>query len=108
MMPAHTRRMFTEDELKTAELGDGFEFTQGCTLLKDEAGVWDNRDSFSMSGYAESDGLYTSYLFDLKEDTYQLNPIKNRKIEEKMIRYMKVLMVSNGCPVEQFTRMGLD
>jgi arylsulfatase A-like enzyme len=107
LMPAHMRRMFTVEELQTAELVDPLPFTKGCKVLKVKSGIWDKRDSYSMSGYSTPDYLGQNFLFDLTTDPEQLHPLQQPEIEKAMIAKMVRLMKENDAPPEQFKRLGL-
>ncbi|MDD5016986.1 MAG: sulfatase [Eubacteriales bacterium] len=104
----HMRRRFTVEELQNIELSKPFNFTKGCKLLKVEAGVWDNRDSYSMSGMVEIQGLNKDMLFDLENDKDQIKPIHDVEIEEYMKKLMIKIMKENDAPVEQFIRLELN
>ncbi len=108
LMPTHMRRLFTIQELKTTELVKGFDFTKGCSLLRIDAGVWDERDGYSMSGYCGLKEKNRSYLFDLVKDPNQRSEIIDKDIETKMIKHIKRLMKENDAPIEQYERLGLD
>lgn len=108
LMPTHMRKMFSLDEIKTAKLVKGFQFTKGTSVMKVEAGIWDNRDVYSMSGYCGAQSKYSSFLYDLEHDPEQKHPIYDKNIEEKMIKKMMRLMMENDSPSEQFERLGLS
>ncbi len=107
LMPTHMRRMFTVEELKTAELVGPLLFTKGCKVMKIKSGIWDRRDPYSMSGYSYPEHLGENLLFDLKEDPGQLGPIQQPDIEKMMIDHLVRLMKENNAPQEQFERLGL-
>ena len=46
-------------------------------------------------------------LFDLENDSNQMNPIQDEVKEKKMIDHMIRLMKQNDAPDEQFERLGL-
>ncbi len=48
-----------------------------------------------------------SLLFDIKEDYKQMNPIKNKKIEDMMISKLILAMQEAQAPKEQYERLGL-
>jgi arylsulfatase A-like enzyme len=97
LMPAHMRNMFTPNELKGMKLQKPFSFTKQCKTLKIKAY---NPAGASYGG--------KNYLYDLKRDPHQENPIANEKIETKMIELLIQLMKDNNAPDEQFQRLGLQ
>ena len=46
-------------------------------------------------------------LFDLHNDPNQEHPIRDERIEARMIRHMRELMENNDAPEEQFRRLGI-
>lgn len=97
LMPTHMRNMFTPNELKGMKLQESFSFTKQCKTMKIKAY---NAAGTSYGG--------SNYLFDLKKDPHQENPIDNKEIETKMIKLMIQLMKDNDAPDEQFQRLGLQ
>lgn len=99
LMPTQhgSRRAFVEiDRLKKTEFVDGFEFMQGCPVMK----IPGKSDKYNTHKYG-------TLLFDLENDPKQENPIKDVEIETYMIDMMIELMAANECPIEQYERLGL-
>jgi len=98
LMPTHMTGFFGKDELKTMEITNQFEFTEGIPVLKIEAIRFNSVNSYP----------FGTLLFDLEADPKQEKPINNKDIEEKMKKILVKLMKSNESPEEQFIRLGLE
>lgn len=95
LMPTHIRRFFSQQELSQAQLSEPLTFTKGLKTLKMPAApVRAMRD-------------LNTYLFDLKSDPYQNEPLQDSQIEEEMCRKMVELMEQSDAPAEQMVRLGL-
>jgi len=101
LMPAHMNRLFQPSELQQIELAEPFSFTKGCRTMKIKA-FRDPEIEVPVDPFR-----FGTLLFDLKEDPRQEHPIRDREIEEKMIRHMIRLMQENDAPAEQYERLGL-
>ncbi|MCM3717627.1 sulfatase [Fictibacillus phosphorivorans] len=97
LMPAHLRRFFTVEELKTLTLSQPFSFTKELQTMKIES-IFNERSILDRS---------KTMLFDLNQDPLQQNPIQDPQIEEKMIQYLIDLMEESDAPIEQYERLGL-
>ncbi len=51
---------------------------------------------------------YGTTLYDVVKDPFELNPIKDPEVEERMIKLMVKLMKLNDAPPEQYERLGLE
>ena len=51
---------------------------------------------------------FGTLLFDVENDPAQEHPLKDPKIEARMIRHMLRLMRENDAPREEYSRMGLE
>ncbi|MBD3195650.1 MAG: sulfatase-like hydrolase/transferase [Candidatus Lokiarchaeota archaeon] len=96
LMPTHMRNLFSPSELRGMELSEAFSFTKDCKVLKIKA--------YNPTGTSNG-GKH--FLFDLKADPTQEDPINNREVEAKMKDLMIKLMIENDTPEEQFQRLGL-
>lgn len=94
----------TVDELKTAELHQGFRFTKGCPVLKIRGGYGIKTLGFPPRSLMK----YGTLLFDLKEDPHQNHPLEHPEIEHRMIWEMVRMMKENDAPEEQYQRLGLQ
>ena len=99
-MPTHMRCLFSVEEMKQAELCNGFTFTKGIPLLKIPS-VEDK------TGDTAAKHRMETMLFDLKVDPGQKNPIHDEEIENRMIEALKTEMKKNEAPEEQYIRLGL-
>jgi arylsulfatase A-like enzyme len=99
-MPTHMRSRFSVEEMRTMTIAPPFSFTKGAPVMKIEA----------IPGFQTGTGQrqFGARLYDVLKDPAQENPLKDKKIEERMIRLLVELMKKNDCPQEQFIRMGLD
>lgn len=95
LMPTHMRRMFSVDELRTAELAEPFPFSKSCPTLKIQSILqWDIRQ-------------FDTLLFDLESDPLQEHPISDPVVEGMMIEHLVRLMRDNHAPAEQYERLDL-
>jgi len=95
LMPTHMRNFFAISELKEMDLSEPFKFSKGCKMLKIPRNI-------VVYPY-----IFGSFLFDLKKDPTQENPIIDLDIETRMIRDMVKLMKENDAPIEQYDRLGI-
>jgi arylsulfatase A-like enzyme len=98
-MPAHMRKAFSPEELKTMKIHPGFSFTKGMPVMQIE--------SPAQLGGAFCHEFGTM-LFDLETDPVQESPINNPGKEAEMIELMRKLMTENDAPEEQFKRLGVQ
>ena len=104
LMPTHMWKMFSERELRLAEMADPFDFTKGCPVLKIPAAAGDAvHGSFNPQDEEE---MITA-LFDLEIDPGEARPIKDDEVERYMRDWMVQVMEANNAPNELFVRMGL-
>lgn len=95
LMPTRMRGFFTNTELATATLHDGFPFTQGVPVLQVEAVVFgDPHQSGTM-------------LFDRATDPEQQHPVIDDEVELRMATALRDLLIASEAPPEQFERLGL-
>lgn len=96
------RAFIDKSELETIELAEPFSFTKELKVMKMDANaineVLQNRRQLE----------FGTMLFDLESDPNQERPIKNDKIEQKMINSMIKMMQENDAPKEQFHRLGYN
>ena len=96
LMPMHIRTRFSVEELRQAELVDGFSFTKGCPVLKVPG-----------TGTGSKPKTRETLLFDLQDDPEELRPIQDEAIEKRMTSLIVDLMKANDAPEEQYDRLGL-
>lgn len=92
------------EEWHTAELHPGFAFTKGSPLLRIKGGYGIKSLQFPPRALLEYDHL----LFDMESDPGQQHPLKDKVLEEYMIRGMVSCMKKNDAPPEQYVRLGLE
>ncbi|WP_432877521.1 sulfatase [Kribbella sp. CA-245084] len=95
LMPTHMRGRFEPEELRNAELIDGFTFTKGTPVLRVPA---------RPMGHPWWHG---TLLFDLANDPHQQSPLLDDELELQLANLMVDLMRANDAPPEQFQRLGL-
>lgn len=95
LMPTHMAGFFSDRELRSTELCQGFSFTRNLPLLK-----------IKTQSYLESH-RQGDLLFDLENDPEQEHPLSDRAEEERLIRAMVQLMKEEDSPAEQYERLGL-
>lgn len=101
-MPTHMRARFSVNEMRTATLCDNLSFTKGCPVMRIKSGNEGN------IGAGESKlKAGTSLLFDLENDSIQMNPIDNAEVTARMRTALKAALEQNDAPKELYTRYGL-
>ena len=99
LMPTHMKKLFSVEELKTAQMHQGFTFTRGVPVMKIEAGV----NGRTANNQQEGEDL----LFDLQEDREQMHPLADEEKKRELLEKMKRLMIENDAPKEAFKRYGI-
>lgn len=99
LMPTHMKKMFSVEELKTAQMHPGFTFTKGVPVMKIEAAM----NGRTTNNQQEGEDL----LFDLQEDTKQMHPLSDERKKKELLEQMKLLMKENDAPGEAFIRYGI-
>ena len=97
LMPTHMRSPFSPRELEKMSWHEGFSFTKGCPVMRIPAG---------MQGRLAQ--TFKTQLFDLQKDPGQLNPVRDEKVENRLISRMKEALHWNDSPPEQFERLAID
>lgn len=95
LMPTHMRSRFSVEELRHAELVEGFSFMKDVPVLKIPAWTLGNPWEFG------------TLLFDLETDPDQTRPLRDEALERQMAELLVALMRANDAPVDQFERLGL-
>jgi len=96
LIPTHMTKMFSLEELRTMELVPPFPFTKECPVNRMKGKPFMNK-AFE----------FGTLLFDLQNDPQQQNPIRDEKVENRMIELLIQLMKENDAPQEQYERLGL-
>lgn len=107
LMPMHLKSMFHVDELRTAQLVEPFEFTQGVPLLKVPAR---RNVKGQPTGHQGQGGGYedtTTVLYDLETDYEQQRPFRDDAIETRLLGLMSQAMREHEAPPEAFSRLGM-
>jgi hypothetical protein len=87
------KKMFSVNEMRTAEMHPPFKFTKKCPVMKIKG--------FPKTKIANCKSL----LFDTLNDPGQENPLHNSIVEKKMARLMLREMKANNAPDELFHRI---
>lgn len=95
LMPCHMNAPFKAAELKTAQLCEPFEFTDGCPLMKIEAKGGTN-------SY-----WYGTRLYDLENDPHEDHPMEDLEQSRRMAELLRRMMKESEAPAEQYERLGL-
>jgi arylsulfatase A-like enzyme len=95
LMPTVMRNFFSPKQLKNVSLTKEFEFTKGIPVLKTPTTTY-------MSSFR-----FGNKLFDLDNDSNQLNNLDNLDKEVEMLALLRKLMVESEAPKEQFERLGM-
>lgn len=96
LMPSHMKKMFTVDELKDAEFVEPFSFTKGLNLLKVKS-----CDRYNITGFG-------TLLYNRNNDKFQLTPLADSEVENKMTDKMLKLMNEADAPYDLYYRLGLE
>lgn len=97
LMPTHMRSMFAPGELREIEIAGPFGFSNGAKMMRIEV----KAESFNQPAF------FGSKLFDIDSDPDQLSEIENLDVELKMIEAIRLKMIINEAPDEQFVRLGI-
>ncbi|MCI5773013.1 MAG: sulfatase [Erysipelotrichaceae bacterium] len=95
LMPTRMRNYFEERNLKQATLDDTFACFRNYPVLKVRA-----KAMFSSYRFGNK-------LFDLACDEKQKHNLEDPELELKMIEKMRILMLANEAPQEQYVRLGM-
>lgn len=91
------------EEMKTASIHPGFDFTKGSPVIRMQGGSGvkglDQGQKGAPSGHM---------LFDLQADPGQNCPCCDPEVERRMADAMRRLMEENDAPEEQYVRLGLS
>lgn len=104
LMPAHMLDYFTVDELKTATLHKGFDFTKDVPVLSIAATAEAKRIP-NNDGHAFDD--IGTRLFDIIKDPKQENPLKDAGIQDRLMTGLKAVLTQHDTPAEVFEWYGI-
>ncbi|MFV0380036.1 MAG: sulfatase [Anaerorhabdus sp.] len=96
LMPTKMRGFIEKRNLKKATLDDSFTCFENLPVLKIPAKSY-------ISSYRAG-----NKLFDIEKDPQQKCLIDDVNIEIDMIEKMRLLMNENECPIEQYSRIGIE
>lgn len=102
---AHMNTLFSVDELKTAELALGFNFTKGVPVLSIEAPP---KGAHVPKSGAEFFGHTQTQLFDLSTDPEQLSPIDDECVTKRLLEGAVQIMKAHDTPSEVYEWYGLN
>lgn len=88
LMPTHINSMFSVDELRSAQLVEGFDFTKGVPVLKIPAK--------GLTGFSR----FGNKLFDLENDPKQTQAIDDVTVEVSILAELYRIARSNDAPNE--------
>lgn len=96
LMPTNMRGFLPKKCLEHAELYKGFKFLNDTPVLKLPGGTFVN-------SY-----IYGNLLFDIKNDYNQCHPLKDEKLEQRMIELLKKGLEESEADEAQTIRLGLN
>jgi arylsulfatase A-like enzyme len=105
LAPAHMDEFFTSEELRTAALAPGFDFTKGVPVLSIAALPGAKRVPMN-DGLAFQD--IGTRLFDVVNDPAQTTEIVNPDIVDRLLRQAVHVLQSHDTPEEVFRWYGLE
>ncbi|MEX0286872.1 MAG: sulfatase [Paracoccaceae bacterium] len=104
LMPAHMLDYFTVDELKTATLHKGFDFTKDVPVLSIAATAEAKRIP-NNDGHAFDD--IGTRLFDIIKDPKQETPLNDQGIQDRLMTGLKAVLTQHDTPEEVFEWYGI-
>jgi arylsulfatase A-like enzyme len=102
LMPCHMNRMFSEEQLRAAELVPPFDFTKGAPLLRIPALRENERTEIGRKFLATN-----SVLYDLATDPQQLHPVDAPAVVARLLTEARAVAVQHDAPPEVLGRFGL-
>lgn len=102
LMPMHNRSLFELNELRKAQLHDGFDFTKGVPVLRVPA-LPDAKRSPRQGGFVDAN----TRLFDLQSDPQQTNPMRDEAVEAHLCAMIAAEMARHDAPAEAYARWDL-
>ena len=100
LMPTHMKSIFGVDELRDAELCEGFSFTKGVPVLRIPART--------NPRFVNSQRAGENLLFDLSIDPQQKEPFIDHAVIGRLLGQMKRIFMENDAPEELYARYGLQ
>lgn len=104
LMPMHMASMFTSEELQTAQLVEGFDFTKGMRVLRIDA--LKNAQRVPVQDGETFQDVGTR-LYDLDADPLQQVPYRDAAIEARLLRQLAEVLKEHDCPPEIYDRYGV-
>ncbi|MDD9340904.1 MAG: sulfatase [Providencia heimbachae] len=98
LMPTRINRRFTPKELQGTQFHEGFDFTQGCGVLKIPATSVMTTDS----------DRFGHRLYNVLLDPQQTAPILDIETEYRLLEKIRLMMIENDAPFELYERYGLS
>jgi hypothetical protein len=105
LMPMHIRSRMSIDELRSAELVQGFDFTKGAPLLRIDARKDARRIPIVDGNMFENLG---TRLYDVLADPNQEKAYRDRTVEVRLREGIAVALREHDCPEEVYERLGLS
>jgi arylsulfatase A-like enzyme len=104
--PQHMMAGFDPDELKTASLCEGFDFTRGIPVLRIDALPAARRQPPMVGGRRFEDEGFA--LYDLEHDPQQMRKLRDPAVEGRLYAGLMDYLVALDTPVEAYRWYGLD
>ena len=104
VMPSHLENLFSDEEMRTAELAAPFDFTKGSPLMriKLDPDIGETGRACVANWHEEG-----SCLFDLESDPGQLAPIKNDAVVDRLTATIVEHLTAHNAPQEIYAHYGL-
>lgn len=100
LMPSGQRGAFAVERFQTAPAWTTFGFTQGCHLMQIPARVPRQTDPWRGR-------RHDTFLFDLAKDPTQEEPIRDERVERRLLEALDSGMRAVDSPPEQWQRLGM-
>lgn len=105
LAPSHMDEFFTTEELRTAELSPGFDFTKGIPVLSIAA--LPNAKRVPMNDALAFQDIGTR-LFDLVDDPKQEKPIDRPDVASKLMNQAASILEAHDTPLEVYQWYGFE
>ncbi|MES0883197.1 sulfatase [Roseibium sp. SCP14] len=104
VMPSHLENLFSDDEMRSAELAQPFDFTKGSPLLK----ITLDPDIGETGQACVANWHDGSCLFDLENDPGQLDPINDDAVVSRLCEAIVAHLLKHNAPEEIYSHYGLE
>ena len=103
VMPSHLENLFSEDEMRSAQFVDPFDFTKGSPLMR----ITLDPEIGETGKACVANWNHGSCLFDLENDPGQLSPIHDEHTINRLLTAIVAHLREHGAPQEIYAHYGL-